>query len=436
MFISFIIPVYNLEQFISDAINSLLQQNITDYEVILIDDNSSDNSTKLCKRFCNDNPHITLIQSPTNLGPGSARNAGIDIAKGDYIFFLDGDDQISSNSLLKLQKLISKYDLPELIHINSIEVFGRSKAKQESTDKIAEVQKCSQDNFLLSHLKKERIGFRAWEFLIKRSLLENNNIRFGTAKVWEDNDFIMRCLFSTKEIFVTNILFYQWRIRLSNSLTSHHAHNWHQMILSAIGMLKYIHTPNLTATQKQWVLSCVNSCLYEFEAIAASVSTTEYSQHINSFSHFIAHKQDLEPYIRKGGLLKTLYESNSPQGAIQYSKSLQKKQQSIIEKIPQERDVYGFPATRKCMRFINNISTEHYNFRGLLDNSSDKQGLIFDGYTIFTPEIIPLCYNRNNLFILIITESITTERVLTKQLESYGLIENKHFLCLNQFYPS
>jgi len=436
MFISFIIPVYNLEKFIPDSINSLLQQNFTDYEVILIDDKSSDNSVELCKQFCTDNAHIALIQLATNLGPGSARNAGLDTAKGDYVFFLDGDDQISDNSLLKLQKLISEHELPDLVHINSIEVFGRSKSKQEMTEQIGEVQKFSQNDFLLSHLKKERIGFRAWEFLIKRSLLENNNIRFGTAKVWEDNDFIMRCLFSSKEIFVTKLIFYQWRIRLSNSLTSHHAQNWFQMVLSAISMLKYIHTPNLTTIQKQWALSCVNSCLYEFEAIAASVSTTEYSQHINSFSYFIAHKQDLEQYIRKGGLLKTLYESNFPQGAIQYSKSLQKKQQSIIEKISHGLDVYGFPATRKCMSFINNISTEHYNLRGLLDNSSDKQGLIFDGHAIFSPEIIPLCYNHNNLFILIITESITTEKILAKQLESYGLIENEQFLCLNQFYLS
>lgn len=92
--ISIIVPVYNVEKYIGRCINSILSQSYDNYELILIDDGSSDSSLNICKSFVSDN---VVVISQSNEGVSSARNRGIDIAKGDFISFIDGDDWVEED---------------------------------------------------------------------------------------------------------------------------------------------------------------------------------------------------------------------------------------------------------------------------------------------------------------------------------------------------
>lgn len=102
--ISVIIPVYNIEQYLENTLNSLLAQTYKNLDIILINDGSSDNSVEICEKYAKKYDFINVIHK-TNGGVSSARNCGLDIAKGEWIFFLDGDDILLNNAFSVLMQV-------------------------------------------------------------------------------------------------------------------------------------------------------------------------------------------------------------------------------------------------------------------------------------------------------------------------------------------
>ena len=96
--VSIIVPIYNVEQYISKCIESILAQTYRDFELILVDDGSPDNCGKICDEYAKQDSRVHVIHQE-NSGLSAARNAGIDDAKGEYIMFVDSDDFITDNML-------------------------------------------------------------------------------------------------------------------------------------------------------------------------------------------------------------------------------------------------------------------------------------------------------------------------------------------------
>ena len=105
--ISVIIPVYNCEKFIEKCLQSLVNQTLTDIEIILVNDGSTDNSQKIIEKFSD--TRIKLINKK-NGGQSSARNVGLDVANGEYIGFIDSDDWVDSDFFEKLYNTAKKYN--------------------------------------------------------------------------------------------------------------------------------------------------------------------------------------------------------------------------------------------------------------------------------------------------------------------------------------
>ena len=101
--ISIIVPVYNCEKYISNCINSVLEQSFKDFELILVDDGSSDRSFEICESFAKKDSRVRAIHQP-NSGVSRARNIGLDEAKGEYIGFVDGDDCVDKEMYERLYK--------------------------------------------------------------------------------------------------------------------------------------------------------------------------------------------------------------------------------------------------------------------------------------------------------------------------------------------
>ncbi len=113
--ISIIIPLYNKEDTINESINSILAQEHNDYEIIVVDDGSTDNSFSIVEKL-HDN-RITLIKQE-NAGPGAARNTGVRHAKGDWIVFLDADDELCPNALKEMIKKTQQFPNADIIDFN------------------------------------------------------------------------------------------------------------------------------------------------------------------------------------------------------------------------------------------------------------------------------------------------------------------------------
>ena len=96
--ISVIVPVYNVEDYLHVCINSILNQTYQDFEIICIDDASTDSSLEILEYFSLKDSRVKVLKNDSNKGPGYSRNRGLDVAKGKYVSFLDADDWFSLNT--------------------------------------------------------------------------------------------------------------------------------------------------------------------------------------------------------------------------------------------------------------------------------------------------------------------------------------------------
>ena len=125
--ISLIVPVYNAEQYLSRCIDSILAQEFTDFELILVNDGSTDDSLTICRKYEDKDSRVIVLDKP-NGGASSARNRGLEVAKGDYICFVDADDYVSQNYLGDLYQDMCRENGIVLVMHGMIQVKGDHQA--------------------------------------------------------------------------------------------------------------------------------------------------------------------------------------------------------------------------------------------------------------------------------------------------------------------
>ena len=145
--ISVIIPVYNVESWLRRAVGSLQNQTCTSYEILLVDDGSTDGSGALCDKLADDDVRIRVIHQE-NQGAAAARNAAIEIARGDYLYFMDGDDWCDRTMLKDMYRVASEHNLDLLITGFTIDTYYDDEGKyyrelRNAPDRIFESQKNS-----------------------------------------------------------------------------------------------------------------------------------------------------------------------------------------------------------------------------------------------------------------------------------------------------
>ena len=133
--ISIIIAVYNIENYIRKCLDSVISLDGDDIEILIVDDGSSDNSLKICKEYQKKDKRIRIIHQE-NKGLSSSRNVGIDNAKGEYIWFIDGDDYLPKNALKPIRKYLDKYDI---ICFNYNNVYNDKVIKDKNLKKYDDV---------------------------------------------------------------------------------------------------------------------------------------------------------------------------------------------------------------------------------------------------------------------------------------------------------
>ena len=209
--LSIIIPIYNVEEYLEECLCSIINQNIKDIEVILINDGSTDSSKDIANKFVESDKRFKLINQE-NKGLSSARNTGIQIAKGEYIYFIDSDDFIiGNNSLKEMLDLIEKYD-GDVVVGRMVRIYKNKSMKLDS--KYIELfnnDLCTTEEYL--KISASHNCAPCWMYIYKRSLLIDNKINFKVGFLHEDEDFTPRVLLKTKKICIYNKGFYGYRQR-------------------------------------------------------------------------------------------------------------------------------------------------------------------------------------------------------------------------------
>lgn len=211
--VSVIIPVYKVEKYLKRCVESVVNQTYKNTEIILVNDGSPDNCGVICDEYAKIDSRIKVIHK-ANGGLSSARNAGLDIASGEYIMFVDSDDWIEEDSLEKLDKYMDmSYDI-----INFKFRFAKGKTKNiELNDKLKDSYECD----LLSYIDKLFLGeldFFIWNKLYKKNLFDK--VRFPEGRNYENLATIYKLYFKAKNIIVTDYTLYYYWLGNSNSITS------------------------------------------------------------------------------------------------------------------------------------------------------------------------------------------------------------------------
>lgn len=213
---SIIIPVYNVEKYIERCLESVINQTVKPFEVILVDDGSEDDSSEICKKISKKYEFIKYYQKE-NGGLSDARNFGLLRATGDYIIFLDSDDTIENDTIRILTSTLKDNKEVEIIIGNAIKIEA-GKEKKMSNGFDQEIMEIG-INYYYDSMKKDSFLVPTWIHIFNRKFLLNNNLLFTKNLLHEDEDHTPRCLLVAKTVLVTDIYFYNYYIR-ENSITT------------------------------------------------------------------------------------------------------------------------------------------------------------------------------------------------------------------------
>lgn len=218
--ISIIIPVYNTEKYLEQCINSILDQNFTDYEIILVNDGSTDSSGVICEHFSEKFEQIKTIHK-INGGLSDARNQGLKEAKGEYILFIDSDDFIEKDSLNEINKVIEEDRDVDLIFLSAVKWFNENKIEILESGYNKEEIKNQQPLYVLEYISKmDKFPASACTKLIKRSFINDNRLYFEKDMLSEDIDWTLRVLIHAKKFNYYSGRYYYYRQNRIGSITN------------------------------------------------------------------------------------------------------------------------------------------------------------------------------------------------------------------------
>ena len=237
--LSIIVPVYNVEQWLSRCIESILNQNLESFELILVNDGSTDSCPAICDDWAKRDKHINIIHK-TNGGLSDARNAGLDIATGEYITFVDSDDFLLPDIYKKIIAFLSEHPEVDMIEYSAKEFVGGKKERLLCLE-----DKIYNDARQYWFEANSYAHTYAWNKIYRQNIF--NTVRFPIGFVFEDVYTLPKILQHTKTIATSSIVGYNYCWN-SKGLTATSSGREMKMLLAA-------HLPILDCLTKKKHLS-------------------------------------------------------------------------------------------------------------------------------------------------------------------------------------
>lgn len=209
--ISAIIPIYNVQDFIRECVESVIKQTLKNIEIILVNDGSTDQSMEEIKDLVNKYNIIVINQE--NRGLSAARNTGLKYASGKYISFIDSDDYIEPNFLQKLYDCAEKYDLDIAMGGHTKLFENGDLIERRRTIKLLDSGLKTGKEILYNSIQLNDYRMEVWDDLYKREFLLENQLSFYEGILHEDEEFTLKCLLVAKRVQVVDSVGYMYRQR-------------------------------------------------------------------------------------------------------------------------------------------------------------------------------------------------------------------------------
>ena len=208
---SVIVPVYNVENYLEECVESILKQSYQDFELILVNDGSTDKSGLLCDKLAASDNKIIVIHKK-NGGLSDARNVGISKAKGDYIIFVDSDDFIELDSLEKFNSEILKANKPDILITLIKQVYEDSEVVYMDSDIPTELFKRNNKKDIVNLIfNKSKNTWPSVRYVVNRNFIIKYNIKFPYGHLHEDVDWTSQIFLFAKSFTCSNFYWYNHR---------------------------------------------------------------------------------------------------------------------------------------------------------------------------------------------------------------------------------
>ena len=262
-FFSIVMPIYNVERHLHQAIDSLLQQTLQDYEIILVDDGSTDGSAEICDEYAKKYDCIRVVHHEENQGLSYARNTGMGMATGKYIWFMDSDDYVDTDLLEKVHFSLQQ-NMADMVVIGLIEEY------YDHNDELHHIQIVCHEEKILStqeavrteimSLEKETLYGYAWNKFYSLEYLKKMGIKFEKITLIEDILFNVQYCMEIRSMNILNLPAYHYNKRMDNSLTAKFVPDYYELHQRRIELLYEQH--------KYWGI-----CTKEKKSILAALYT-------------------------------------------------------------------------------------------------------------------------------------------------------------------
>ena len=315
-----VIPVYNIEKHLKRCVESVLAQEWHNYDILLVDDGSTDSSPQICDDYAKVYDFISVIHKK-NGGLSAARNTGISNAEGEYVYFPDSDDWLEPNTFSELSDVIEEltYDIIS---------FNREFVTSEEDKLISaksRIQKLSGKQALLEMLKQSDVTGFANDKIYRKKLFLDNDIEFPVGKYYEDLGTNYKLFLKATKVYVTNQKYYHYLITNPDSITQ----SWNeQKLQDMFGFYREIYySPLIREKFEELEIEIlqafyINGLIHILSSLYKSNISAQYSdiekdikQEIvkNSLgvTKLLNQPNKIKSLLYKLGLLKILFETQS-----------------------------------------------------------------------------------------------------------------------------
>lgn len=259
--ISIIVPIYNVEKYLRKCVDSLIRQTNTDIEIILVDDGSTDSSGNICDELSTIDARIKVIHKK-NGGLSSARNAGIDVAKGDYLAFVDSDDFVELDMYAVLLEGIKKSGKNISCCGRMVDIFGQYSNIEFVIDSPKTFTK---DEAIREILYLENIDVSACDKLYDKKLF--SNVRYPEGKISEDAAVIFEIVQNSNGIYHVGKPYYHYVFRNNSITKSKYSEKKHDVINNLENTKNFLEKnyPNFLYDYKVYCAVSVGALILDME---------------------------------------------------------------------------------------------------------------------------------------------------------------------------
>ena len=267
--ISIIIPVYNAEKYLVECIESVIKQSSSEWELILVDDGSTDKSSKICDMYADSNQRIRVIHK-SNEGVSKARKTGCKEAKGDYVMFIDSDDLINEICIEKMAKILSNVEVDiikfgilwerkdgsvEKSHLNHVGLYEKEKIEERIYP------------YLVHNWRAEYYAPSIWGGIFRRNIIFPYMIEDRMAAIGEDSACVIPAVYHCSKIYFLDENLYFYRYNNQSATRSRKIFNWDNPRIIAEHLMKNLDAEKYDFKQQIYrriTHDVFNVCLTQF----------------------------------------------------------------------------------------------------------------------------------------------------------------------------